>query len=193
MIEPLQSEFTEPPRRKRWTREECHSLLDAGVVDIERYELIEGELIGMTKHYRHDSVLRRLVLRLGRVFGHEFVMQETAIDVSPEDNPTNEPQPDAVVLTFSVEGQREGIVPADIRLLVEVADSTLGFALRRKAGLYARALIPEYWVLDVQSRRMIVHREPADGKYTSVLAYAENEPVSPLAAPDELIRIDKLL
>jgi Uma2 family endonuclease len=69
-------------------------------------------------------------------------------------------------------------------LAVEVADSTLRMDLSKKAELYARAGIPDYWILDVQNRRMIVHREPAAGKYVSVVAYREDESVAPLAAPD---------
>jgi Uma2 family endonuclease len=76
-----------------------------------------------------------------------------------------------------------------LRLVVEVADSTLGFDLRTKAALYARAGIAEYWVLDIAGRRMIVHRNPQAGTYVSVAAYNEDESVAPLAAPDSCFRI----
>ena len=46
----------------------------------------------------------------------------------------------------------------------------------------ARAGIPEYGVLDIGQRRLIVHRELADGKYRSVKIYHEQEDVLPLAA-----------
>jgi Uma2 family endonuclease len=67
---------------------------------------------------------------------------------------------------------------------VEIADTTLGFDLKTKGRLYARAGIVEYWVLDLAGRRMIVHRDPHNGEYQSVAAYAEDEIVAPLAAPD---------
>jgi hypothetical protein len=63
----------------------------------------------------------------------------------------------------------------------------------QKAELYARAGIPDYWVLDVDKRRMIVHRNPASGKYTSIIVYAEHESVSPLAAPECEIRVASTL
>jgi Uma2 family endonuclease len=53
--------------------------------------------------------------------------------------------------------------PGDLDLVIEVAESTLGFDLKTKAGLYARAAIGEYWVLDITGRQMIVHRDPRDG------------------------------
>ena len=74
--------------------------------------------------------------------------------------------------------------PEDLHLLVEIADITLLFDLTTKAALYARARIVEYWVLDINRRRMIVHRDPQRGAYTSVVVYNEHEAVAPLAAPN---------
>lgn len=59
--------------------------------------------------------------------------------------------------------------PEDVLLVTEVAASSLSLDLSTKADLYARAGIPDYWVLDVNQRRMIVHRQPAEGKYSSVV------------------------
>ena len=53
-----------------------------------------------------------------------------------------------------------------------------------KAGLYARAGIAEYWVLDIAQERMIVHREPVAGAYASIAVYNGDEEISPLAVPD---------
>jgi Uma2 family endonuclease len=187
MPTPLTPEIAPPspePRRKRWTREECLGLEAAGVGDLQRYELIEGDLIDrMGKNSPHVTAVIAITLWLHQVFGAFFVRFEGPIDVSPEDNPTNEPQPDIVVLTrefynFTSAAPR----PADLRLVVEVSDSTLYFDLSTKADLYARAGIVEYWVLDI-NRRLIVHRNPVAGKYESVMNYGENDLVAPLAAP----------
>src|SRR5262249_49853880 len=87
------------PPRKRWTREECSAMEKAGLIDLARYELIEGELIQrMGKNHPHNRALCSLPNWLRRVFGMDFVMQEPSIDVAPEDNPTSEPEPDVVVL-----------------------------------------------------------------------------------------------
>ncbi|MBL8234874.1 MAG: Uma2 family endonuclease [Bryobacterales bacterium] len=79
-----------------------------------------------------------------------------------------------------------------IRLVAAVSDSSLRFALTTKASLYARAEIPEYWVVDLNARRIVVHREPCEGQYTSVRAYGENEPVCPIAAPDDGVPVASL-
>jgi Uma2 family endonuclease len=72
---------------------------------------------------------------------------------------------------------------------VEISDSTLGFDLTSKAELYARAAIIEYWVVDIAARRLIVHRDPREGLYRSVTAYAEHEILAPLTASHSEFRV----
>jgi Uma2 family endonuclease len=124
------------------------------------------------------------------IFGFRFINQGATIDVAPQDNPTSAPEPDLIVLkreTSHFTDAHPG--PEDIRLIIEVADTTLSFDLRVKAPLYARAGIVEYWVLDIGGRRMFVHRNPRDGRYTSVVAYSAKESVAPLAAPESPLRV----
>jgi Uma2 family endonuclease len=178
------------PPRKLWTRTEYQELCSS-VVDGHRLELIEGELINkMGKKPPHRNSVALLLEWLFSVFGSRFVLQEAPIDVAPEDNPSSEPEPDLSVLKRDLSHfARTSPQPADLHLVIEVADSTLGFDMRTKAGLYARAGIVEYWVLDVTHRRMIVHREPQAGRYASVVAYEAEESVAPLAAPDSCFRV----
>ena len=121
---------------------------------------------------------------LSRVFGFEYVLPEAPINIAPEDNPTSEPQPDLIVMNRRSELNNAKPNPADLRLVIEVSDSTLGFDTTVKAGLYARAGIAEYWVFDVNGRRLGVHREPRHGRYQSVVWHGGGESVAPLADPD---------
>lgn len=189
-------QFAEPPLppRKKWSREECQALDRAGVVDLQRYELIEGELLRkMSKNLPHMRALRLLLTWLEDLFGSNSVMPESSIDVSPEDNPTSWPEPDVIVLTCSVRDLDDRVRPDQIRLVAEISDSTLAFDLDVKSRLYARAGIPEYWVLDIKGRRLIVHRKPVEGQYCSIAAYASEEFVASLAAPSSSIRVVDLL
>lgn len=178
------------PPRKLWTRREFDRLSSSGLLDSQRLELIEGELIDkMGKKRAHVNSLTLLYAWLIEIFGARFVNPEAPIDVAPEDNPSNEPEPDLIVLKrdlshFTNENPR----PQDLQLVVEVADSTLRFDLTTKAALYARAGIVEYWVLDIAGRRMIVHRDPQMGRYSYVAAYGGEESVAPLAAPESYFR-----
>ena len=127
------------------------------------------------------------------VFDPLSVVQSPAIDVSPEDTLSSEPEPDATVLTHSVRELFTRVQPDKIRLLVEVSGASLHSDLTTKSALYARALIPEYWVVDLNGRRIVVHQDPAHGQYRSVIAYSDNESVSPLAALSARVRVSDLL
>ncbi|MBV9938607.1 MAG: Uma2 family endonuclease, partial [Acidobacteriaceae bacterium] len=135
---------------------------DSGFFDGQSLELVEGELISkMGKKRPHVNSSTLLAIWLMQTFGPLFVNQEAPIDVAPEDNPTNEPQPDVIVLkrelSYFLAANPQ---PEDLQLVVEVADTSRNFGLTTKAALYARAGIGEYWVLDVPGRRLLVHREP---------------------------------
>jgi Uma2 family endonuclease len=174
------------PPRKRWTRAECKALETTGLWDRDRLELIEGELIvKMSKNRPHMLVFMSVMKWLVGLMDPMYLNSEGPIDVAPEDNPTSEPEPDIAVLAKPGTEYPNANPPAsDIRLVVEVSDSTLAFNLGPKARLYARASIPEYWVFDVADRRLIVHRDPRAGSYSDVKAYAEGEIVNPLAMPE---------
>jgi Uma2 family endonuclease len=174
------------PPRKRWTRAECDRLEALGVFDQQHLELIEGELIDKKgKHRPHVNAATLLFGWLIQVFGLRFVNSEAPIDVAPEDNPTSQPEPDLIVLNGNYsEFRSANPQPRDLDLVVEVADTSLQFDLTVKAALYSRAGIVEYWILDVASQRLIVHLDPQDGQYASVIAYGRDESVSPLASPN---------
>jgi Uma2 family endonuclease len=173
------------PPRKRWTREECKGFAAAGLFEKERLELVDGELISkMGKNRPHVNAAMWMLFWLAETFGKTFVNAEAPIDVNPDDNPSNEPEPDLIVLrrewsTFVLANPQ----PEDVQLLVEISDSTLNYDLSVKAALYARARIVEYWVLDVNGRHLIVHREPEGDGYLSITVYVEEESVAPLVAP----------
>ena len=179
------------PLRKLWTRDQCEQLERAGLLDQQRLELVDGELINkMGKNRPHVNAMAMMVKWLSKFFDLELVNQEASIDVAPEDNPTNEPQPDLVLLkkpTYQVSAGNPR--PQDLHLVIEVSDTSLYFDLTRKAALYARAGIVEYWVLDVVGRKLFVHRQPQVGKYQSIAEYTEHESVAPLAAPDALFLV----
>jgi Uma2 family endonuclease len=181
------------PKRKRWTRDELAQLAAAGALEAERYQLVEGELIDrMGKHRPHSLAQQAVLVFLQAAFGPWRVEQEPTIDVASRDNPVNEPCPDLVAYRRPSAEIRDRVRPSDIALIVEVSDTTLGFDLRTKGPLYARAGIPEYWVANLPERQLIVHREPMEGEYRSVLVYSELESVAPLAAPEHALRVGEI-
>ena len=173
------------PSRLRLTRADCAVLEANGLLDQQRVELIEGDLIQrMPKNWPHVHVIMVLQNWLIQVFGFGYVLQEAPINVAPEDNPTSEPQPDLIVMNRRSELTITKPQPAELRLVIEVSDSTLEFDTTVKSSLYARAGIQEYWVFDVNGRRLGVHREPRHGVYQSVVWLGVNESIAPLADPN---------
>ena len=164
-----------------------------GIFDQQRVELIEGELIDkMGKNRPHVATAALLTAWLIQVFGGLRVNAEAPIDVAPEDNPTNQPEPDLIVLKreYADSAFCPTPQPKDLDLVVEIADTSLAFDLTVKAALYARAGIADYWVLDVPGRRLIVHRDPQGGQYASVTSYDEHESVAPLSAPNSTFPVE---
>jgi Uma2 family endonuclease len=139
------------------------------------------------------NALARLHTCLSAIFGPRFVEIGAPIDVAREDNRWSEPEPDIIVTRQdALKYPTDNPPAAEILLVVEVADSTLGFDLKTKARLYARAEIVEYWVVDVTGRRIIVHREPIGGAYAAIAAFSENESIAPLAAPTRELAISEV-
>ena len=180
------------PTAVRWTRDDCDVFERAGVL-VYRYELVEGVINRLGQNYMHANMVRLLIAWLFSAFGEEFIFTQTSIDVWPEDNPTNKPEPDGIVLARPAAELTANPRPADIRLLVEAADTTVAYDLAVKAALYARAGIVEYWVVALTERTLVVHREPVNGVYQNVTAYSETSGVPPLAAPDRAVLVSHLL
>ena len=180
------------PTAVRWTRSECEALQNAGVIQY-RFELVDGIINNMSRNIRHGILVRLILVWLFATFGARFVLTQVTIDVRPEDNPTNAPEPDAILLTRPAEELSSNPVPADIRLCIEAADTTLSYDLNTKARLYARAGIPEYWVVSVNERAVHVHRSPVEGTYSEVFMFSETQSVAPLSAPNASVLVSSLL
>jgi len=184
VAEPIYPASSADHARKRWTRAEVKALENTGVLAGQHLELIAGELLNKTgKNRPRVNAATSLRLWMERVFGAEFVAWEAPIEVGSSDQSLSEPEPDLVALKpdadpFSLTTP----IPSELALVVQVSDSSLTLDLTIKAQLYARAGITEYWVLDVNARLLIVHREPEAGRYRSVTSYNDQEQVEPLAA-----------
>jgi Uma2 family endonuclease len=182
------------PNRKLWTRRDCEFLVNGGLLE-GRYELIEGEVISkMGQKPHHAFVLQQVMEYLASIFGLSYVRGQSTLEVSSADAAKNEPEPDVVVTTLpSRSYEHRHPLPGEIKLIVEVSDSSVRFDLVTKAKLYARSRFPEYWVVDIPGRRVVVHRDPADSGYTNIVQYGEEETVSPTGFDGSGIVVAELL
>ena len=136
---------------------------------------------------------RKTVLALEAVFDKANIIQEGPIDVAPEDNQRNEPEPDVMVLRIPYGEIARNPRPFEIALVVEIADSSLSQDLTTKARLYARASIQEYWVVDLKNRRLHVFRDPSKDGYERRFEAGETDSVAPLERPEHMIAVATLL
>ena len=180
------------PCRKKWTREEVAAIAESGAVDMQRLELVEGELLVKMKNRPHVNVQHRIVGVLNGIFGFERVTMESDVDVAGTDRRSSRPVPDVVVTERVVESFEALPLPHEVSLIVEVSDTTLRYDLQTKAGLYARAGSVEYWVADLNDRVLIVHRQPEKGLYQTVTSYSAEESASPLTGPQASIVVGSL-
>jgi Uma2 family endonuclease len=170
----------EPPRRKRFTRPEVQRIAEDGLLDGQRFELIEGDLIDkMGQNPPHAFVIGLVVAWLTGIFGTSRLRVQVPIEVAVADQERSCPEPDvAVLVEAKPEYQLRHPRGDELLLVAEVADTSAQFDLTVKARLYARAVVPEYWVLDIASRWLVIHRHPVDGEYRQVTRLSEQESIS---------------
>lgn len=105
-----------------------------------------------------------------------------------------EPQPDVALVRYRPDGYLTGHPRAAGALLViEVADTSLVDDRERKMPLYARASIPEPWLVNLPGNGIEVHRDPRGGHYADVRTARRGETITPLAFPDLTLRVDEIL
>lgn len=172
-----QQPLTNTPMPVRLTVDDYLLLDDAGAFEgYGKTELLEGEITYMNAQHRpHSRAKSRLYLAIAQALKDRSL--EALVEVSVAIPPHNVPEPDIVVTN---EPSGDGLAPlASIRLLIEVSDTTLKHDLGRKADLYAANGIPEYWVIDLTERRVLMHANPRwDGSgYDSQLDVPFGEPL----------------
>jgi Uma2 family endonuclease len=180
------------PPRKRFTRAEYERLIDAGFFTDQRCELIDGDLIEkMGQKPPHALCIARLNVFLVRYFG-DRVRCQLPLEMSLPDANLNLPEPDFAILRESFTCADRHPRGSDTDCVIEVADSTVAFDRKIKAVLYARAGVPEYWVADIPSRKIFVHRMPAAGSYSELTVAAEPESIAVAGVPEAVIAVSSI-
>ncbi len=102
------------------------------------------------------------------------------------------PEPDVALVAGSLRDYRDAH-PRTALLVVEVADASLAHDRFRKVPLYARAGLPEYWLLDIARPALEVYRDPSPEGYRTKMVLGRGDAVSPLALPEAAIQVADLL
>jgi Uma2 family endonuclease len=187
----LLSRCPELPRH-RWTVEEYHRMGEVGLLDPDvRVELIEGEIVEMAPiGDAHAAISNRLTRLLVVTVGERGIV---AVGNPVRLNQNSEPQPDFSVLRPRGDYETRGPCPDDVMLAVEVSDTTLRRDRRVKLALYARAGIPEFWIVNLETREVEIYRSPAGDVYASVEQKGPGDVTTIDALPGVTIPIRQVL
>jgi Uma2 family endonuclease len=185
---------TESPLQLRlWTVDEYHRMAEAGIFEpSERVELLEGKIIWMiAKGTAHSSAVGRTNKLLQNRLGNQAWI---AVQDPVKLNEQSEPEPDiAVVKIDPLDYADHHPTPAEIYLIIEVADSSLKLDTEIKAKAYSQAGIKDYWVLDVVKRELIVFGNPTTEGYQNQEIITKHQNISPLDFPDLEIVVSQML
>ena len=178
----------------RFTVDEYHRMGEVGIfLEDDRVELLAGEIVEMSPigPLHAGTVDRLTALFLSRLGGEVIVRVQNPLLLRAEDS---EPQPDVTLLRprpdFYTRSHPEA---QDVYLVIEVADTSVEADRDVKFPIYARAGVPEAWLLDVTTERLEVYRHPTPDGYQDIHSLQRGESVAPPAFPDLALTVDALL
>jgi len=176
--------------RRLFTVHEYYEMARVGILKPdERVELLDGEIVPMNPM---GSPHLWCVTRLTRHFTAFPDRALVNVQLPLRLGERSEPEPDLSLLQLDTPQDRHP-GPADVLLVIEVADTSLRTDRGRKRTMYARAGIPEYWIVDLLHDRIEVYRDPARARYQSVWLASRGDTISPLFAPDLMVDVSRVL
>jgi Uma2 family endonuclease len=176
-----------------WTYDQYVELGRAGILnEDERLELLDGEIACMSPiGHRHVYVVDQLTKRLSQwMSGRALLRVQSPLRF----NPVEAPQQDIVLLRLHEDEYRSREAgPWDALLVVEVAETSLETDREVKGPRYARAAIPEFWLVDVNGATVTVSLNPAGGEYTDVRTYGPRDSYVSQALEGRTVSVDEAL
>jgi Uma2 family endonuclease len=175
----------------KWTTEEYHQMIEAGIFDNRRVELLRGEIVEMSPEgephaYFSTEAGEYLIQLLGNL---AKIRQAKPITIANH----SEPEPDiAIVKPLGREYLEHHPYPEDIFWLIEYSNSSLEKDLETKTRIYAEVAIVEYWVVNLKKRQLIIFRQSEDGEYASKSTISEGV-IYPLSFPDIALSVEMIV
>lgn len=168
----------------RFTRADYDRMVEVGILGKDDpVELLDGEIVTMPPMgSAHNGVTNKLAhLFISRI-GDRFICSVQGPNALSD---VSEPEPDLQILQWRDDFYASGHPgPKDVVLLIEVAQSSIDRDRETKMRLYAEAGITEYWVIDVDQRTVIIHRQPQGAAYRTVEHAETGATITPEALAD---------
>jgi Uma2 family endonuclease len=178
--------------RRRFTTGDYNRMIEVGLLGKDdRVELIDGEIIEMSPiGTRHAACVDRLNALFHALSSGLIVRVQSPIQIDPD----SEPQPDLSLLRARADFYDSAHpTAADVLLVVEVSDTTYEKDRGVKMPLYARAGIPEAWLVDLYDDRVEIHSDPAGGIYQRSRIVQRNQNVQSEVLPQLTLTADEIL
>lgn len=165
---------TNPSGTYRWDVAGYHRLLDTGFFGDAKTELLDGNIYPVgTPKPPHEKAIRRILRLLTAAISEDIANVEKTPAIALSDY--SEPLPDVALIRPDPNDYGEGHpTPQDVYLLIEVANSRPERDTKGKRKLYAEAGIGEYWVFVLETREMLVYRNPVNGDYTKSVVWTDD-------------------
>ena len=180
-------------QRRTWTVREYHRMIEVGLLgEDDRVELLGGEIIAkMPIGSRHAATVTRIDRQTTLWAGERYLVRAQH-PVTLDD--ASEPEPDVALVAWRDDfyaAAHPG--PADVALLVEVADSSLLLDRRLKLPLYAAAGVPESWLVDLVDELVEVHSGVSPDGYATIDVARRGAQVRSVTIPDLVLDVDAIL
>ncbi len=173
---PLERIARDPYWLCQFSVEQYQQMVRAGVFAAkDRVELLEGWIVKkMSQNPPHRSSVSRVVKRISRILPDDW----TLCVQGPITLADSAPEPD-IAIARGEEGTYDNRhpLPADIGVLMEIGDSTVLSDRRYKGELYAKAKIPEFWLINLVDGLVEVHTKPRAGKYKKIVEHGPDATV----------------
>ena len=179
--------------KRRFTADEYQRMGETGILcEDDRVELMDGEVVAMTPiGPRHCACVDRTTRAMVTQAGETAIVR---VQGSVRLDLFHEPEPDLVLLRPRADFYSSAHPgPADILLIVEIAQSSIDYDRDVKAAVYAKMGIAEYWLADLNANVLSCHSAPGDGGYRRVEQLHRGQVVSPQLLPACAIAVDVLL
>ncbi|EAZ89801.1 Uma2 family endonuclease [Crocosphaera chwakensis] len=175
----------------KWTIDEYHSMIEAGLLDNRRVELLKGEIVEMSPEGEAHAYFSSEAEDYLRGLLDDLAIIRSGKPITLPDN--SEPEPDiAIAQKLGKEYLTHHPYPENVFWLIEYANSSLDKDLNVKTKIYAEAGIKEYWVVNLKKRQLIIFREPQETEYTSKSTVSTGV-IYPLAFPHLAVEVNAII
>jgi Uma2 family endonuclease len=176
-----------PLELRRFTYRELLEMERVGIIQEDQHiELLGGQLVVMTVNPPHAAAVSHLNRRFNRVFADRVqIITQSPLRLSDDLEDENLPQPDVMLVAGPDKVYADHPRPADVRLLVEVSDSTLAKDRTMKLPLYAAHGIPEVWIVNLVDKQVEVYTEPHGHEYLTRTTKPLTGCFAPQGFPDD--------